>query len=111
MFQYICKFLEANCESKVVTLSNVVRFELVAMAKCTAECIGIQSMLRDWGMEHSGIIYADSSAALAIAKRKGAGKLRHIHVSSLWIQDVQDREETEFKKILGTENPADLMTK
>ena len=56
-------------------------------------------------------LYADSSAALAIAKREAAGKLRHIHVSSLWIQDVQDREETEFKKILGTLNPPDLMTK
>ena len=32
-------------------------------------------------------------------------------MSSLWIQDVQDREDTEFKKVLGTENPADMMTK
>ena len=56
-------------------------------------------------------IYADSSAALAIAKRKGAGKLRHINVSALWIQDIQDREGAQYMKILGTENPADLMTK
>ena len=55
--------------------------------------------------------HADSSAALAIAKRKGAGKLRHINVSALWIQDVQDREGAQHMKILGTENPADLMTK
>ena len=93
-----------------VTLSSA-EAELVAMVKCTAECMGIRSLLRDWGVESGGIIFADSSAALAIAKRKGAGKLRHIHVSSLWIQDVQDREETEFRKILGTENLADLMTK
>ena len=59
----------------------------------------------------TGLLFADSLAALAIAKRKGAGKLRHIHVSALWIQDVQGREETVFRKILGTENPTDLMTK
>ena len=53
----------------------------------------------------------DRHEALAIAKRKGAGKLRHINVSALWIQDVQDREGAEYVKILGTENPADLMTK
>merc|ERR1712185_161918 len=81
------------------------------MVKCTAGRIGLRSLFRDWGMEKGGTIFADSTAALTIAKRKGAGKLRHIHVSSLWIQDMQDREETEFKKILGTENPADLMTK
>ena len=67
--------------------------------------------MRDWGLEASVTLYADSSAALAIAKRKGAGKLRHINVSALWIQDIQDREGAEYTKILGTENPADLMTK
>ena len=56
-------------------------------------------------------LYAYSSAALAIAKRKGAGKLRHINVSALWIQDVQDREGASYMKVLGTEDPADLMTK
>ena len=85
--------------------------ELVAMVKCTAECMGVQSMLRDWGQELSSTLYADSSAALAIARRKGAGKLRHINVSALWIQDPHDREGAEYTKILGTENPADLMTK
>ena len=62
-----------------------------------------------WGADSSGVIYADSSAALAIAKRKGAGNLRHINVSSLWIQGRQDRKEFEYRKVLGTENPADMM--
>ena len=65
-----------------VTMSSA-EAELIALVKCFAELLGIRSMLRDWGMTASGIIYADSSAALAIANRKGAGKLRHIHVSSL----------------------------
>ena len=84
--------------------------ELIALVKCSAELLGIRSMYKDWGITASGVIYADSSAALAIANRKGAGKLRHIHVSSLWIQEKQDHE-LEFRKVLGIENPADLMTK
>ena len=56
-------------------------------------------------------MYADSTASLGIAKRKGAGKLRHINISALWIHEKQDREDTTYAKILGTENPADLMTK
>ena len=93
-----------------VTLSSA-EAELIALVKCTQECMGIQAMFRDWGRETTTTLYADSSAALAIAKRKGAGKLRHINVSALWIQDIQDREGAEYTKILGTENPADLMTK
>ena len=56
-------------------------------------------------------MYADSPAALGIAKRKGAGKLRHININTLWIQEAQDKEGVTFKKVLGTDNPADLMTK
>ena len=93
-----------------VTLSSA-EAELIALVKCTAETLGMCALMRDWGQEKSSVLYADSSAALAIAKRKGAGKLRHIHISALWIQDIQDREGTVFNKINGTLNPADLMTK
>ena len=68
-------------------------------------------MAKDWGHDFSATLYADSSAALAIAKRKGAGKLRHRNVTALWIQDVQHREGAQYLKVLGTENPADLVTK
>ena len=67
--------------------------------------------MSEWGWDMGGRVYTDATAALGIAKRKGAGKLRHINVNALWIEDVQDREGAEFMKILGTENPADLMTK
>ena len=68
-------------------------------------------MLRDFGRTSEGVFYADSSAALAIARRKGAGKMRHINVNSLWIQERQSEKDLELRKVLGTENPADLMTK
>ena len=93
-----------------VTFSSA-EAELIALVKCTAETLGVCAVIREWGQEQSSMLYDDSSAALAIARRKGAGKLRHIHISALWIQDIQDREGTTFKKILGTTNPADLMTK
>ena len=93
-----------------VTLSSA-EAELVALVKCSAELLGMRSLMRDFGVESTGVVYADSSAALAIAKRKGAGKLRHINISSLWIQEKQDLKELELRKVLGTDNPADMMTK
>ena len=93
-----------------VTLSSA-EAELIAMVKCSSELLGMRSAMRDWGVDSSGVVYADSSAALAIANRKGAGKLRHINVSSLWIQEKKDLHDLEIRKVLGTENPADLMTK
>ena len=58
-----------------------------------------------------GVVYADSFNALAIANREGAGKLRHIHISTLWIQEKQDLHQLEMRKDLGRDNPADLMIK
>ena len=66
-----------------VTLSSA-EAELVALVKCSAELLGARSLLRDLGVEKGCVIYADSTAALAIAKRKGAGKLRHINISC-WV--------------------------
>ena len=85
--------------------------ELVALVKCSAELLGLRSMLTDLGVETSGVVYADSSAALAIAKRKCAGKLRRIEISCLWIPEEQGTKQLEPRKVLGTENPADLITK
>ena len=69
-----------------VTLSSA-EAELVALVKCSAELLGARSLLKYFGVDCGGVVYADSSAALAIAKRKGAGKLRHININCLWIQE------------------------
>ena len=81
------------------------------MVKTAAEVMGLLGMMKDWDRKGRAVVYADSSAALGIADRKGSGKLRHINIGLLWIQEKQNRREVECKKIKGENNPADLMTK
>ena len=95
-----------NC----VTLSSA-EAELVAMTKLTAELLGVAKMAKEWGEDLHGVVYADSTAALAITKRKGSGKLRHINIGMLWLQEKELQKDVEFEKVSGTANPADLMTK
>ena len=52
-----------------------------------------------------------SNAALGIVRRKGAGKLRHVRIGQLWVQDMRKREGVRFQKVLGKRNPADGGTK
>ena len=71
-------------------------------------------MATEWGMtvaKKPSPLHADASAALGIAKRDGAGKLRHINVRSLWLQDKALKAEISFNKIKGENNPADGLTK
>ena len=62
-----------------VTLSSA-NAELVAICKLAAEMLGVASMAADLGEDLKVVMYADSSAAIAISKRRGAGKLRHINI-------------------------------
>ena len=96
-----------------VTLSSA-EAELVALGKLAAEVLGVRSMMMEWQMADLSApsqLYADASAALGFAKRDGAGKLRHINVRSLWLQEKQLKSELSFNKVAGEDNPADGLTK
>ncbi len=54
---------------------------------------------------------SDASAAIGIASRRGLGKVRHIEVHQLWIQDKVAKGEIILVKVKGTKNVADALTK
>ena len=56
-------------------------------------------------------MFADSSAAIGICKRSGIGKVRHLAVGQLWVQERLKTKDFELYKVLGTENPADILRK
>ena len=56
-------------------------------------------------------VHVDSSAALAVTARRGNGKLRHVRIGHLWVQEKAASEEVSYRKVSGLENPADLLTK
>ena len=93
-----------------ITLSSA-EAELVAMTKAVAETLGIINMIKGLGHSMTGCVYADSSAALSIADRKGSGKLRHINIRMLWIQEKQQRGDIELRKAAVCMNLAVLYTK
>ena len=60
--------------------------ELGAMTKGAAESEGILAILRDFSLDANITISSDASAAIGITKRLGLGKVRHLSVADLWIQ-------------------------
>ena len=85
--------------------------ELVAAVRMSCELIGICQLVRDWGKELEARVWVDSSAAIGVVNRRGCGKLRHVRVGMLWIQEKVEQGELKVDKVKGTENPGDLMTK
>jgi hypothetical protein len=95
---------------KKITLSSG-EAELGAVVRGFSEVLGLQSVARDLGVELQPEVHADSSAAIGICRRCGIGKVRHLAVAQLWVQDLVRSKACRLHKVLGTENPADLMTK
>ena len=57
------------------------------------------------------VLNTDSEAAKSFVSRRGLGRMRHIEVRELWLQEEVRKGRVVVKKVAGQQNPADLMTK
>ena len=94
----------------VVALSSG-EAELYGIVKGASMSIGLQSVLKDIDIQLNVHIHSDSAAARGMVKRSGLGKVRHIHVQELWVQDALQEGRFELRTVLGHDNCADLLTK
>ena len=74
--------------------------------------IGMTQLASEWGLAMKGNMFADSSAALGIAKRRGSGKMRDMsRLGPAGFKRKMRPENSNTPKVPGYSNPADLMTK
>ena len=85
--------------------------ELYAAALGASELKGIVSMMRDLGYEKKPVLTIDAKATEHILHRQGIGKLKHIDVAYLWIQDEVRSQRLKVRRVRSEDNIADLGTK
>ena len=96
----------------------------IALSSCEAEyyalvdgasrTLGLQVAAKELGIVAEGVSVEaaiDSSAAKSYASQRGVGRIRHVEVKQLWLQQAVAEGRIKLVKIAGTENPADAMTK
>ena len=84
-----------------------VEAELYALTKGAAQGLGLMTMLADFGTAVECTVHTDASAAIGIVRRAGLGKLRHLNVRYLRLQDQVKAEALGLEKVAGADNPAD----
>ena len=94
--------------TRVLSSAEAEYYTLVRGASYT---LGIRSHFRDLGIETQIQIYTDSSACKCFAPRRGLGKMRHVDTRYLWVQEHLALKTFKLLKVLGAENPADILTK
>ena len=73
--------------------------------------LGTKNMLLEWGLDLEIKLHSDASAAIGIARRKGVGRIRHIEVTQLWLQDKVKEGRIHVIKVHTKTNQADALTK
>ena len=99
-----------SVNQQVIALSSG-EAEYYGMVKGASAALGLSGMLRDMNISVDTVICTDSSAAKGIASRRGLGKVRHIELSELWLQDQVARGRISVRKISGDDNFSDSLTK
>ena len=85
--------------------------ELMSVVRASMEALGLQAIYRDFDSSIDIEILSDATAAIGMVSRLGLGRVRHLAVSDLWVQNKARSGEIAFSKVEGKKNPADLMTK
>ena len=71
----------------------------------------MQSLAEDLGWKAEIWLWTDSSAAKVIGNRRGLGKLHHVELKWLWVQDIVKKGPVKLKTVKGNEKVADHLTK
>ena len=85
--------------------------EMVGVTRAAAAALGFRSLMADLGLDWPMRVWTDSTASIGMCSRQGLGKVRHLAVQTMWIQQRVRNHDIDPYKVLGEENPADLMTK
>jgi len=93
-----------------VSLSSA-ESEYTSLLKGGTEGLGTQSLILELGDPLQLVLWTDSSAGRSIANRQGHGKVKHIEIKDLWLQQSVKHKKFRVNKIAGTENSSDILTK
>ena len=85
--------------------------EWYGVATVSAEALYLRDLLERFGWDMRLEIRVDSSAALDIGRRLGAGRLRTLECQTLWVQQKVKDGQVTLAKEPGDRNPADVGTK
>ena len=97
---------------KIVTLSTT-EAEYVAITEAGKEMIWLYGFLDELGKKQEmGILHSDSQSVIFLAKNSAFhSKSKHIQTKYLFIRYLVEDKLVILKKICGSKNPVDMLTK
>ena len=104
-------FIKMLCSTQIPIALSSAESEWHALVRTASALLGFVNMAKDFGRVLVPRLHLDAEAAKGIACRRGVGRIRHLDTTTLWLQSLVTNRRIQIRKILGTQNPADLGTK
>ena len=105
------QILKAYTRKQKIIAGRSAEAELYAAALAASEAEGIESMMIDLGFAVEPVLITDAKGAEHILHRHGIGRMKHIDVAHLWLQDEVKSDRLRVRRIKNDHNLADIGTK
>ena len=103
--------IKTTSKTQTTVCLSSAEAELGGIVGAASGALGLKAIAADLGLEWTIDIRADAAAAIGICRRRGLGKVRHLHVADLWVQDRLRAGDFLLTKWPGHANLADALTK
>ena len=103
--------IKSYSSTQAVVSTSSGESEFYSAVKGTSNGLGLKSMSMDLGQDKRLRIMIDSTAAKAMALRRGLGRARHIETQFLWIQYIYHDKKAYMSKVGTDDNLGDVGTK
>ena len=103
--------VESSCGRQSLVALSSAEAEFYSMIRGAASGIQTQQIFEELGVKLKLVMKCDSSAARGIASRNGSGKVKHLGIKDLWIQQAVRSGEIYLDKVDTLLNWSDIGTK
>ena len=103
--------IRAFTKQQQILAKSSAEAELYAVNTIAGEAMSVQSMLKDMGIDIGIMLFVDAKATIGILHRHGLGKMKHLQVQQLWLQEGVRSGKFKLLKVATKDNLADIGTK
>ena len=98
-------------KDQAVIARSSAEAELYAANLAGTQSLGLKTMMKEIGWDAEVCLHVDAAATIGVLHRRGLGKIRHLEVEALWMQQVIYEKKLKLVKVRGEDNFADIGTK
>ena len=103
--------LATQCVGQAIHAQSSGESEFYGNVSGASSGLLVQEVLRFLGLPLKLVLQTDSAASRGILNISGVGKIRHLEVKTLWIQQLVATDKITIRPVPGVRNPADIGTK